>query len=139
MASYGTYLSCRKCPKVQWNSMESPASLLRQFVSLINAADVAGMTALMTEGHRFIDATGGVYPGRAQVTAGWMQYLQMFPNYRIEIESTVAEGDTAAGFGWVRVRFMERWRSPGDFRRRSGWWSGMGWWRNGASMPISNR
>src|SRR5579872_2441314 len=109
-----------QCRRLQWSAMESPTSLLLQFVSRINAADVAGLTALMAEDHRFIDATGGIHAGREQMASGWKQYLEMFPNYRIEIESTVAEGDTAAGFGWASGSFHgeggKPWKFPAAFR-----------------------
>ena len=74
----------------------------------------------MTADHRFIDATGSVHAGREQMTAGWRQYFAMFPDYRVEIESTVEEAGLAAGFGWAAGAFhgeaAKSWRSPAAFR-----------------------
>lgn len=57
--------------------------MVRQFVAAINAGDVPGIGACMTEGHRFIDATGDVHSGRETMRSGWQQYLALFPDYRI--------------------------------------------------------
>jgi ketosteroid isomerase-like protein len=100
--------------------MDSPLSVVRRFVARINAADVAGITALMTEDHRFVDATGAVHAGWRQMSAGWVQYLAMFPDYHIEIEETVAEGEVVAAFGWASGSFRgeagKSWRFPAAFR-----------------------
>lgn len=92
-------------PEVQSLRMETPLSVIHKFVACINAADVAGITSLMTEDHRFIDATGGIHSGRQQVSAGWTQYFGLFPDYHIEIESAVGAGDVVAAFGWVSGSF----------------------------------
>ena len=100
--------------------MEPPLSLVQQFVACINAADVAGITNLMTEDHRFIDATGTAHAGRQQMSAGWTQYFGMFPDYHIEIESAVVEGDVVAAFGWASGSFHgesgKAWKFPASFR-----------------------
>ena len=100
--------------------MAAPASLLRQFVSRINSADAAGLEALMTSDHRFIDGTGAVHAGREQMSAGWKHYFAMFPGYRIEVESMIEEGEVAAAFGWAAGSFHgeadKSWRIPGAFR-----------------------
>ncbi len=100
--------------------MDSPTSLVHRFVACINAADVPGLTALMTEDHRFVDATGAVHAGRVQMTAGWVQYFGMVPDYRIEIESALEQGDVAAAFGWASGSFKgepgKSWKFPAAFR-----------------------
>ena len=58
-------------------------TLLKEFAARINAGEAAGLAALMTEDHRFVDATGAVHAGRETMTAGWRQYFGMFPDYRI--------------------------------------------------------
>jgi ketosteroid isomerase-like protein len=100
--------------------MAPSASLLLRFVACINNSDASGLAALMTDDHRFIDAAGALHAGREQMTAGWKQYFQMFPDYQIEIEATVGEGDSAAGFGWASGSFHgepgKRWKFPAAFR-----------------------
>jgi len=48
----------------------------QKFVERINAADVAGLAALMTEDHRFIDSLGNVVTGREAMKAGCPSRLQ---------------------------------------------------------------
>ncbi len=47
----------------------TPLELVRAFVGRINAHDVDGLAALMTEDHRFIDSLGQVVRGREAVRA----------------------------------------------------------------------
>jgi len=94
--------------------------MVRQFVAAINAGDVAGIAACMTEGHRFIDATGDVHSGRETMRSGWEQYLALFPDYRIEIEEVIASETTVAAFGWATGSFHGGkdpvWRIPAAFK-----------------------
>jgi len=99
--------------------MQPSLAVVRAFVAAINAGDVAGIASLMTEGHRFVDATGAAHSGRQPMSAGWRHYFAMFPDYRIEIEQTVAEGDAVAAFGWAAGSFHgdpeKRWKIPAAF------------------------
>ena len=72
---------------------------VRAFVGAINKGDVAELSGLMTEDHTFIDSGGTVESGRDTMTKGWQKYLQMFPDYKVEIESVLQEGDLVAAFG----------------------------------------
>src|SRR5271157_1037617 len=100
--------------------MEPPLSIVHKFVACINAADVAGIANLMTEDHRFVDATGIVHAGRQRMSAGWAQYFAMFPDYHIEIEDAVTEGDVVAAFAWASGSFhrepAKAWKLPTAFR-----------------------
>lgn len=100
--------------------MPNATSLIQRFISCTNAADASGLGALMTQDHRFVDATGATHCGREPMTAGWKQHFAMFPDYRIEIENTITEDDSAAGFGWASDSFEgergKSWRIPCAFR-----------------------
>ena len=100
--------------------MPSPVELLLRFVACINEANAAGLAALMTEDHCFTDATGGVTEGREKMTGGWKSYFLMVPNYHIEIESTMEQGDAAAAFGSASGAYHgepeKSWRFPAAFR-----------------------
>jgi len=95
-------------------------SIVRQFVAAINAGDVPAIAACMTEGHRFIDATGAAHSGRETMRSGWEQYLAVFPDYRIEIEEVIAGEATVAAFGWATGSFHGGkdpvWRIPAAFK-----------------------
>ncbi len=100
--------------------MTPPLAIVQQFVACINAADVEGLARLMTEDHRFIDATGAGHAGRDQMKVGWTQYFRVFPNYRVEIESAIVEGNTVAAFGSAAGSFQgnpeKAWEFPAAFR-----------------------
>ena len=95
-----------------------PVATVRQFVACINAGDVAA--ALMTEDHRFLDATGAIHAGREAMIQGWRHYFEGFPDYRIEMEDAIAQENHVALFGWASGSFQgnpERaWRIPGAWR-----------------------
>lgn len=55
-----------------------------------------------------MDATGGIFSGRRTMRQGWESFFGMFPDYRIEVEVLVAEGETVALFGWASGTFSGR-------------------------------
>src|SRR5713226_2865127 len=66
------------------------------FIDRINAHDVQGLAALMSDDHTFVDAHGNQVCGREKMTAGWRGYFEWFPDYWIEV-TDVFEGDVSAG------------------------------------------
>jgi ketosteroid isomerase-like protein len=79
------------------NSNEIP--VVEAFVAAINHHDVPNLSKLMTEDHTFVDSAGGTHSGRENMTAGWKQYFQMFPDYEIHVEKMLAENGLVAVFG----------------------------------------
>ena len=73
--------------------------VVRAFIEAINRRDLAGLAALMTEDHVFVDSEGTVASGREALVPGWRQYFEMFPDYRVEVESTFQQGSRLAAFG----------------------------------------
>jgi ketosteroid isomerase-like protein len=72
------------------------------FVAAINQGDPAQLSELMTEDHTFVDSGGTVESGRSKMTRGWNEYFQMFPDYRVEIDCILHDGDLVAAFGKAR-------------------------------------
>ena len=60
---------------------------LHKFVERINARDTAGILALCTPDHVFIDSLGSTLSGHEQLEQAWSGYLSLFPDYHIEIEA----------------------------------------------------
>lgn len=87
----------------------STADTIRRFIERINAHDVAGLAALLTSDHRFIDSLGSVVLGREATREGWRQYFQIVPNYRIDISRSFADADHMVLLG----------SASGTYRRRS--------------------
>jgi ketosteroid isomerase-like protein len=79
--------------------MSNADQLLRQFIARINAHDAAGVIGLCTADHIFIDSLGNRMSGAAQLAQAWNWYFAMFPDYRIEFQTLVAEGDTVLACG----------------------------------------
>jgi hypothetical protein len=69
-----------------------PRSTVLAFVDRINAADVTGIAALLSEDHEFVDTAGESFRGRETLREGWSGYFQLFPDYRIEIQQIRVEG-----------------------------------------------
>jgi ketosteroid isomerase-like protein len=80
----------------------NPTEVVLAFVEKINAHDVPGLCALMTENHVFIDSDGARVAGREAMRTGWATYFQWFPDYRIEQEETFVQGEVVAIFGTAR-------------------------------------
>ena len=82
--------------------MKEPIDVVLAFMERINAHDVDGVCALMTEDHVFVDSDGTRVAGREAMRAGWATYLGWFPDYHISREETFAQGDVVAIFGTAR-------------------------------------
>jgi limonene-1,2-epoxide hydrolase len=74
-------------------------SIVRAFIEAINRGEPSAISALMTEDHTFIDPGGRTVTGRADMTAGWEAYFQMFPDYQIQIDSILCDNSVVAAFG----------------------------------------
>jgi ketosteroid isomerase-like protein len=90
------------------------------FVDRINRHDVAALTELMSDDHRFIDAHGNEVVGRDNMSAGWRGYFGMFPDYAIEVQEIFEDGDNFAMFGSAGGSFQGRreasWRLPAAWK-----------------------
>ena len=86
----------------------------------MNAHDVEGLTALMSEDHIFIDAHGNQITGRETMLRGWRGYFEWFPDYSIEITDVFEDGENFALFGFAGGSFRgkpsESWRLPAAWK-----------------------
>ena len=73
--------------------------VVEAYIAAINRHDLSGLSELMTEDHAFTDPAGRILSGRENMLDGWKHYFQMFPDYVINVERTLAEGDFVAVFG----------------------------------------
>ena len=77
----------------------SSIDAVKAFIAAINRRAPSEICGLMTEDHSFVDSLGRTCSGRERMTAGWEEYFSMFPDYRIEVESVLAEEGLVAVFG----------------------------------------
>src|SRR5882724_738836 len=75
------------------------------FIERINAHDVEGIGALMSDDHTFIDAHGNQVTGREKMIAGWRGYFAWFPDYFIEVTDVFDDGERLALFGFAGGSF----------------------------------
>ena len=101
-----------------------PLDVIRDFIARINAGDVAGLVALLSPDHRFTDSEGFVISGRDALQSAWTAYFRMFPDYRIEPETWLQDGETVVVLGRAagtyaptgRLEAANSWRIPAAWR-----------------------
>src|SRR5258705_6800922 len=90
------------------------------FIDRINAQDVEGLAALMSDDHTFIDAHGNQVSGKERMIAGWHGYFEWFPDYSIEVTELFEDHDKLALFGFAGGSFKSRegenWRLPAAWK-----------------------
>ena len=90
------------------------------FIARLNAHDVEGLGALMSDDHTFIDAHGNQVSGREQMSAAWRGYFEWFLDYYIEVTDVFEEGENFAMFGFAGGSFKnkesESWRLPAAWK-----------------------
>lgn len=84
----------------------TPTDVVRRFNDAINARDLDGLSILMTEDHRFIDAAGSIVDGKPSCLGAWRRFFAAFPDYRNELEQFEEEN------GVVTVRGRSRCSVP---------------------------
>ena len=88
--------------------MKNTTDVALEFVDRINRHDVAGLAALMTEDHRFVDGLGQEVQGREQMEKGWLGYLAWFPDYSIKVDDVLSQGDVVALFGTAQGTYLTK-------------------------------
>jgi ketosteroid isomerase-like protein len=91
---------------------QRPVTIVLRFIDRVNAGDVDGMCALMTENQVFVDALGNRVEGREKLRAGWKSYLRLFPDYRISHEEVFEDHDAVAVFGSASGTFAVEGKLP---------------------------
>lgn len=93
-------------------SNKEPVDVVLAFMDRINAADVDGLCALMTEDHVFLDALGNAMRGREVMRKGWQGYFAWFPDYKISHEEILQRGSLVAAFGAAEGTFAVDGKMP---------------------------
>ena len=78
---------------------DTPTATALAFIAAINSADLIQLRALMTADHAFTDAKANTFSGAEIMLSGWQHYFRAYPNYRITIGQSFADGDKVAIFG----------------------------------------
>jgi len=93
------------------------AEILNRWLAAINAHDVATLGALMAVDHVFTDSLGNRVKGGKSMVAGWRGYFEMCPDYWIEADTTMVDGETMLVAGEAGgTKDGEVWRIPAAWR-----------------------
>lgn len=79
--------------------MTDAKRVVTAFNERINARDLDGLAALMTDDHTFVDAAGAAVAGKPACVEAWRGFFDAFPDYRNVFASVVADGDTVTALG----------------------------------------
>jgi ketosteroid isomerase-like protein len=96
----------------------TPLQVTQAFIERINAADVAGLAAMMTEDHCFIDSLGNSVNSREVMKGGWAGYFGMVPDYRLDAEKWLCDGAIVVMLGVASGTY-----SPDGTRQPERHWS----------------
>ena len=77
----------------------TPSEAALAFIAAINSGDAKAVHALMTEDHTFTDARGNSFSGAEKMLSGWQHFFHAYPDYRINIKHSFADGNKVALFG----------------------------------------
>jgi len=80
-------------------SAKEPVEAVLAFLDRVNARDVDGLCACMTEDHVLIDGLGNRMRGRETMRKGWTAYFGLFPDYRVSHTEIFSQGAIVAAFG----------------------------------------
>jgi predicted SnoaL-like aldol condensation-catalyzing enzyme len=98
------FASWRGSKNLLWEAPVSPADPKRialQFNAQISAHDLAGLAALMSADHRFIDRDGQVTAGKAAMIDAWRRFFVLFPDYVNTFTRVEAQGELVVLYGYA--------------------------------------
>jgi ketosteroid isomerase-like protein len=91
-----------------------PEDTVLAFLEQINAGNVDGLCALMTEDHLLVDGLGNRLQRREAMRNGWAGYFRMFPDYRVSHADVFSQGDVVAAFGSAEGTLAVKGELPKD-------------------------
>jgi ketosteroid isomerase-like protein len=94
-----------------------------RFVKCINAHDVDGLCALMSDDHLFVDSVNAQFQGREVMRQGWIGYFGLMPDYTISITNSMVDGDVVALFGMTEGTYAVK----GELRPENHWQGPAAW------------
>jgi predicted enzyme related to lactoylglutathione lyase len=75
---------------------------------------------LLDNGHIFIDALVKKFEGKAIALASWEAYFKLYPDFHMDINQVMVQGDTVAAFGFAEGNYRgikeNHWRVPASWK-----------------------
>jgi limonene-1,2-epoxide hydrolase len=93
------------------------------FIELINAHDVHGIVALMSDDYVFVNSSGDRFRGREFMRDTWSEQFRLHPDFHIRVQRVIADDEAVAVFGISEgtyspdglLRAENRWSVPAAF------------------------
>lgn len=79
--------------------MDRPKLTVSRFNGFINASDIEGLSAMMTEDHTFIDSANQKVVGKLGCIRAWQGFFAAFPDYQNHFEHVSANEELVAVMG----------------------------------------
>lgn len=85
-----------------------PKQTALMFNECINARDLEGLVALMSDDHTFIDRDDGRHEGKDRMSRGWREFFDEFPDYRNTFVRVQSREDLVVVLGYAE------WKAGGE-------------------------
>jgi ketosteroid isomerase-like protein len=98
--------------------------IVLDFIDAINCSNVDKMYALMATDHLFIDSQDNKMSGKDNMRQAWIEYFDLFPDYKIEINEIFTRDSVICMFGYASGTYKNLinednrnyWRIPAAWR-----------------------
>ena len=96
----------------------TPTAIAISFMDRINAHDVEGLIALMTDDHTFIDSLGKPIRSTRWMRPAWNAYFEFCPDYWVTHEIVIENGEAVAIFGKAggTIAGEHSWETPAAWK-----------------------
>jgi uncharacterized protein (TIGR02246 family) len=79
--------------------MDAQKNTVLSFIDRINAHDVDGIVALLTDDYTFVNSSGDHFEGRQFMRDTWAAQFAEHPDFQINVQRVVADDEAVAVFG----------------------------------------
>lgn len=82
------------------STISEALSTINAYVEAINQQNITQIITLLAEDHVFTNSQDKKLMGKEVVIRSWLKYFELFPDYHIEIENVINNGETIGLFGY---------------------------------------
>jgi ketosteroid isomerase-like protein len=101
-----------------------PGSVVKDFITAINGANIEKIGSLMTDDHIFVDSQDNKSIGKDKMKQAWVGYFELFPDYKIEITETFEKDSLICIIGYASATYKNlknssntnHWRIPAAWK-----------------------
>ncbi len=97
--TFSIFLILNSCQT--YNQADMDLKIALDFIESINTGNIDKLFHLMSNDHEFIDSQGNRSIGNENIKKAWIGYLDLFPDYKIEITDTFHNDSIISLFGYA--------------------------------------